>query len=68
MKTLLLMGATLLLLALDWAALHDILKGNETDYSLEYGMLATSLVLFGALILTARRRKGKRENHPSRAG
>ncbi len=41
-------GVILLVLALDWAALHDILKG-EADTTLEYSMLAVSLVFFIAL-------------------
>ena len=56
-------AVVLLLLPLSWAALHDILKGNEPDYSLEYGMLAASGIAFTALIVTALRKKGK----PTRA-
>ncbi len=33
------------LIALDWAAIHDILKANEPDYFLEYFALAISLVI-----------------------
>ena len=47
------------ILALDWAALHDILKGNEPDYSLEYTTLAVSALVFGLLIVSAWRRKSK---------
>ncbi|MFQ5777468.1 MAG: hypothetical protein ACE5IP_05625 [Terriglobia bacterium] len=59
MKTVAQIAVVLLLLALDWAALHDILKGNELDYSLEYGMLAASVIGFVALIVTALRKKSK---------
>ncbi len=59
MKSILLGLGVLLILALDWAALHDILKGNEGDYSLEYATLAASGVAFGLLILSAWRRKSK---------
>jgi len=41
-------GIVLLLLALDWAALHDILKGEPNPY-LEYGMVVFSLVIFGIM-------------------
>jgi hypothetical protein len=57
MKTLACVAATLLLLALDWAAWHDILKANEPDYTLEYGMLAFSVVPFAALLSVVLRRK-----------
>lgn len=56
MKTLLCVAATLLLLALDWAALHDILKANEPNYTLEYAMLAFSLVVFAGLLFVLLRR------------
>ena len=46
MKTFLGITVALVLLALDWAALHDIVKANEPDYTLEYGMLAFSVVAF----------------------
>jgi hypothetical protein len=32
---------------LDWAALHDILKGNEDDYTNEYLILTSSIVVLG---------------------
>ena len=40
-----------LLLALDWAALHDILKGEPNLYA-EYGMILFSIMVFGVLIFT----------------
>ena len=51
MKTVLLIGMVALLLALDWAALHDILKGEPNLYA-EYGMILFSIIVFGVLILT----------------
>lgn len=33
------------LLALDWAALHDIFKGLEPDYTLEYFALIASVII-----------------------
>lgn len=46
----------ILLLALDWAALHDILKRNEPDYSAEYTVLGASVLIFAGLILPRLRR------------
>ena len=51
MKTVLLIGMVVLLLALDWAALHDILKGEPNLYA-EYGMILFSIVIFGVMIST----------------
>ncbi len=48
MKNLLLIAVVFVLLALDWAALHDILKG-EPDTYLEYAMLMFSLVVLGTM-------------------
>lgn len=42
------------LLILDWAALDDITTGNEPDYTLEYGILLFSAVVF-AIIFWRRR-------------
>lgn len=52
-------GLVVLLLALDWAALHDILQG-EPDPTAEWMMVGFSLVVFGLLagawVRRARRR------------
>ena len=40
----------LFLLALDWAALHDVLS-DEPDLSLEYGIVAVTVVVFLAMII-----------------
>jgi len=50
MKTLLSLCAILILLALDWAALHDIVEG-EPDTTLEYGMLILSVIICAAFLL-----------------
>ena len=58
MNRLLLALTVAVILALDWAALHDILKQNETNYVAEWTMLAASVVFFGYLVwreLRARR-------------
>lgn len=57
MRTALFIVVALALLALDWAALHDIVKGNETTYWQEYGMLAFSLVIFAGLAFYALRKR-----------
>jgi len=61
MKTILLIGIVVLLLALDWAALHDILKGEPNLYA-EYGMILFSIVIFGVMIFIGLRRKNERAN------
>ena len=47
----------LILLALDWAALHDILKGQEPDYLMEYSMLIFSLLVFILMIINYKKIK-----------
>lgn len=59
MKTVLLIGIVVLLLALDWAALHDILKGEPNLYA-EYGMILFSIMIFGVMIFIGLRRKNGR--------
>lgn len=49
MKKIALTLIILIIFALDWAALHDILKG-EPDTYLEYAVLFVSLVIFGVFI------------------
>lgn len=49
MKKTLLIAGLLAVAALDWAALHDILKQNEPNYFAEYTMLAASAVIFAAI-------------------
>lgn len=61
MKTIILIAIVLLWLALDWAALHDILRGEPNLYA-EYGMIVFNVVVFGLLILFGLRRRGKGAN------
>lgn len=42
--------SVLALLALDWAALHDIVRGLEPSYSAEYTVLAASTLVYAALL------------------
>ncbi|MFQ6114980.1 MAG: hypothetical protein ACE5NG_13020 [bacterium] len=62
MKIILLIVIVLALLALDWAALHDILKKNEPNLYAEYGMIILSVVIFGIMIFMGMRRKSKSAN------
>lgn len=55
MKRLALTLFVLVLLALDWAALHDILKGNEPNNYSEYTTLAASALILAALAWRWRR-------------
>lgn len=64
MRTILLAAVVLFLLALDWAALHDILRG-EPDLRLEYAMLLLSLIVFAAMLFSALRRKRQTVNPTS---
>ncbi len=51
----------LLVLAADWAALHDIVTGGEPDYRQEWTWLvASTLVLAGLAWIAFRRRRGRR--------
>ena len=47
-----------LIAALDWAALHDIVKG-EPDLTLEYATLVFSVVAVGVLVLLLLRRRAR---------
>ena len=51
----------LLLLALDWAAIHDILKGEPNLYA-EYGMIVFSVIVVGVLILVRLRKRDEGTN------
>lgn len=61
-KKVLIAMLVLILLALDWAALHDILKG-EADVSLEYSMVLVSVFVFAALVLSRFRQRSHRTRH-----
>ena len=56
LKKPLLFGMVVLLLALDWAALHDITKG-ETNVEWEYGILYFSIFVFAMLAFAWLRKK-----------
>lgn len=49
-----------IILAFNWAALHDIVKGNETDYTFEYIFLVLSFIFFVLIIYSAIRMYSKR--------
>ncbi len=50
MKTVLLIGIVVLLLVLDWAALHDILKGEPNLYG-EYGTILFSIIVLAMIFI-----------------
>jgi hypothetical protein len=58
MKKIILTGIVVVLLLLDMAALHDILKG-EPDLNGEYGMILFSLIVFASLIVAGLSGKNK---------
>lgn len=49
LKSIILLLIVLLILLLDWAALHDIMKG-EPDLLLEYFMVAISLLVVPVML------------------
>lgn len=51
-------GVILVLLALDWAALHDIIRGEPNPH-LEYLMIIGSIIVFG-VIYKFNSKKGRR--------
>jgi large-conductance mechanosensitive channel len=46
-----------ILLMLDWAALHDIIKGNQPSYWAEYAMLIISVIAFITIAFIGFRKK-----------
>jgi hypothetical protein len=58
MKKIILAGIVVVLLLLDMAALHDILKGEPDLYG-EYGMILFSLIVFASLIVAGLSGKNK---------
>jgi len=57
MKKTVLAATALVIFTLDWAALHDIAKG-EPNCCGEYALLVFSLFLLGAIIFFYRRVRG----------
>ena len=58
MRDVVLIAIVLILLALDLAELHDILKG-EPDFYGEYGMLVFSAIVFGLLGFAGLRKRDR---------
>jgi hypothetical protein len=50
MKKILFILITIILFLLDWAALHDIIKGNEQNYTGEYLILTISILFYAGLV------------------
>jgi len=60
-KIIVLTAIVLILLALEWTALHDILKGEPNLY-LEYAVVIFSIILISAVIFITLKRKKRRVN------
>jgi len=58
-KTIVLTAIVLTLLALDWAALHDIFRGEPNLY-LEYAVVIFSIILISGVIFITLKRKKRR--------
>lgn len=58
MNKIIIYAVVTLILMLDWAALHDIIKGESNPY-LEYLMIIDSIIIFG-LIYKFSFKKGRR--------
>ena len=58
MKKTLVFFSLLALAALDWAALHDILKKNESNYVAEWMVVIASAVIFAAAAIPFFRKRG----------
>ena len=54
----------LAILALDWAALHDIVKGSEANYTAEYIALALSVLVLGVVVVIGVRRGVRSGDRP----
>ncbi len=59
MKTIFLILLTILIILLDWAALHDIIKNNEPNYFGEYSIIILSVLYFAAFMYFWFKRKAK---------
>ncbi len=60
MRRCLIVVAVALIIALDWAALHDIVKGNEPDLCLEYAMIILSVPAAWLLAHLGFKRNGRK--------
>ncbi|HEY3251407.1 MAG TPA: hypothetical protein VGK25_09850 [Ignavibacteria bacterium] len=50
MKKIIIIVFVFIFLALDWLALHDIIKGKEPDFNAEYVVLTISIAVFTGII------------------
>ena len=50
---------------MDWAAVHDLLKGGETSYMAEYMILFISVIVFAIMLIfyLFKRNKSKPANN-----
>lgn len=61
MKTIYVIIIVVVLLLLDWAAIHDIMIGEENLVA-EYGMFGVSLIIFALLISWGIKMKRKKKS------
>ncbi len=58
MRKILILSVILIFSVLDWAALHDILKQNETNYYSEYLVIILSVLYFSVLVYFKAKKSG----------
>jgi len=57
MKKIILVITSIFFSLLDWAAIHDIIKGNETNYIAEYALIGLSIVFYTTALFLLLRKK-----------
>jgi len=58
MGKIIIISGILIFLAMDWAALHDILKQNENNYFTEYMVIILSVLYFYVLVYFKAKKSG----------
>ncbi len=58
MGKIIIISGILIFLAMDWAALHDILKQNENNYFTEYMVIILSVLYFSVLVYFKAKKSG----------
>ena len=58
MGKIIIISGILIFLAMDWAALHDILKQNENNYFTEYMVIILSVLYFYVLVYFKPKKSG----------
>lgn len=58
MGKIIIISGILIFLAMDWAALHDILKQNENNYFSEFMVIILSVLYFSVLVYFKAKKSG----------